>query len=98
MVNTVRTDMLRQVREAGVRLIRFIYCDTSAIIRGRSAYARGLEDRVQTGIRHDLAMGALSMLDRVAAVPGQAAAGEVRIVPDPSTLVVLPYVPRAAAM
>jgi glutamine synthetase len=98
MVNTVRTDMLRQVREAGVRLIRFMYCDTSAIIRGKSTYARGLEDRVRTGLGQDVAMGALSLLDRVAAVPGLATIGEVRIVPDPATLVVLPYVPRVAAM
>ena len=36
LMSVVRTDVLRQTRESGIRLIRFLYCDTSAIIRGKS--------------------------------------------------------------
>ena len=49
-MSMVRTDILRQARESGVRLVRFLYCDTSAIIRGKSTYVRDLEDRLSGGI------------------------------------------------
>jgi glutamine synthetase len=98
MINTVRTDVLRQVRERDIRLVRFLYCDTSAIIRAKSTHVRSLEDRLRTGIGLTKAMQAMCMLDQLASVDGLGAVGEIRLVPDPKTFTVLPYVSRAASM
>ena len=98
MMNAVRNDALRQVREAGVHLVRFLYCDTSSIIRGKSSYVRGLQDRMQAGIGLTVAMQAMTMLDQLAEIEGLGAVGEIRLVPDPSTFVLLPYVPHSASM
>jgi glutamine synthetase len=98
MANGVRNDVLRQTREAGVRLVRFLYCDTSAIIRGKSTYVRALEERLQSGIGLTVAMPAMCMLDHLSSVPEMGPVGEIRLIPDPETFVVLPYVPHQAAM
>ena len=97
-MSMVRTDVLRQARESGVRLVRFLYCDTSAIIRGKSTYVRDLEDRLSGGIGLSKAMAAMTMLDQLADVADLGPVGEVRLVPDPDTFVTLPYVPHTASM
>ncbi|MDB5075819.1 MAG: glnA [Chloroflexi bacterium] len=98
MMNSVRTDILRQVRERDVRMVRFLYCDTSSIIRGKATHVRGLEDRLHSGIGLTVAMQAMCMLDQLANIDGLGAVGEIRLVPDPRTFVVLPYLPRVASM
>lgn len=97
-MSAVRTDVLRLARESSVRLVRFLYCDTSAIIRGKSTYVRGLEDRLRSGIGLTVAMAAMSMLDELAPIPELGPVGEIRLVPDPDTFVTLPYLPNVAAM
>jgi glutamine synthetase len=81
-----------------IRLVRFLYADHGGIIRGKSAGTTRLQDRVSSGIGHTVAMMAMSMLDHLASVDGMGPVGEVRIVPDPSTYVALPYAPGAGAM
>src|SRR5579859_6648968 len=81
-----------------VRLIRFLYADHGGIIRGKSASTTRLNERVASGIGHTVAMMAMSMLDHLQPVEGMGPVGEVRIVPDPATFVILPYAPGAAAM
>jgi glutamine synthetase len=79
-------------------LVRFLYADHGGIIRGKAAGTAGLQERVASGIGHTVAMMAMSMLDHLQPVDGMGPVGEVRIVPDPSTYVELPYAPGAAAM
>jgi glutamine synthetase len=81
-----------------VRLVRFLYADHGGIIRGKSAGAGKLRERVASGIGHTVAMMAMSMLDHLQPVEGMGPVGEVRIVPDPETYVTLPYAPGAGAM
>jgi glutamine synthetase len=81
-----------------VRLVRFLYADHGGIIRGKSAGAEGLRERMASGIGHTVAMMAMSMLDHLQPVEGMGPVGEVRIVPDPATYVALPYAPGAGAM
>jgi len=59
---------------------------------------RSLEERLQSGIGLTVAMQAMCMLDHLAAVPGMGPVGEIRLMPDPDTFVVLPYLPHLAAM
>ena len=81
-----------------VTLVRFLYADHGGIIRGKSASAAMLPARMSTGIGHTVAMMAMSMLDHLQPVEGMGPVGEVRIMPDPATFVLLPYAPGAAAM
>jgi glutamine synthetase len=90
--------VLERVEVDGVELIRFLYADHGGVIRGKAAGRRRLADRLGTGIGHTVAMMAMSMLDHLQPVEGMGPVGEVRIVPDPATFVLLPYAPGAAAM
>src|SRR5271170_5222813 len=81
-----------------ISLVRFLYADHGGIIRGKAAGTSQLSERMASGIGHTVAMMAMSMLDQLQSVEGMGSVGEVRIVPDPSTYVELPYAPGAGAM
>jgi len=93
-----RDEVLRRAGEAGVRLVRFLYCDNGGTIRGKATHVEGLAGRLQSGIGLTVAMQAMSVLDHLAPVEGMGPVGEVRMVPDPETFTVLPYAPRTASM
>jgi len=81
-----------------VALTRFLYVDHGGIVRGKAAATARLAERIESGIGHTRAMMAMSMMDELAPVEGMGPVGEIRIKPDISTFVVLPYAPGAAAM
>jgi glutamine synthetase len=83
---------------ANVRLIRFLYCDNGCVIRGKLAHIDSLAKRLDTGIGLTVAMQAMNMLDQLQPVEGMGPVGEVRLVPDPESFVILPYAPNSAAM
>ena len=89
-----RAEILRRAETAGLRLVRFLYCDNDGIIRGKSSSVTTLKDRLETGIGLTLAMQAFTMLDHLAEVDGMGPVGEIRLVPDPETFVVAPYAPH----
>jgi glutamine synthetase len=91
-------DIDARIDTSQIRLVRFLYADHGGIIRGKAAGTTRLKERVASGIGHTVAMMAMSMLDHLASVDGMGPVGEVRIVPDPSTYVPLPYAPGAGAM
>jgi glutamine synthetase len=93
----IETAMERTSQEQ-LRLVRFLYADHGGIIRGKAAGTTQLRERMASGIGHTVAMMAMSMLDQLQPVAGMGPVGEVRIVPDPDTFVVLPYAPGAGAM
>ncbi|HEX6384687.1 MAG TPA: glutamine synthetase family protein [Anaerolineae bacterium] len=83
---------------ADVRLIRFLYCDNGGVIRGKLAHRDSLARRLDTGIGLTVAMQAMNMLDQLQPVEGLGPVGEIRLVPDTESLVILPYAPHSAAM
>jgi glutamine synthetase len=85
-------------QDAGVELVRFLYVDHGGVVRGKATSRARLTERLQTGIGLVTGMQAMSMLDELAPVAGLGPVGEVRLVPDPDSFVVLPYAPGAAAM
>ena len=87
-----------QARAAGVRLVRFLYCDNDGVIRGKCSGIADLETRLERGIGLTLAMQAFTMLDHLAPFEGMGPVGEIRLVPDPSTFVIAPYAPRTGAV
>jgi glutamine synthetase len=91
-------DVVARCRDAGVRLVRFLYCDNGGIVRGKVVSVEHLAERMRTGVGLTVAMQAMNSLDELQAVEGMGPVGEIRLVPDPATFTVLPYAPRSAAM
>ncbi len=83
---------------AGVRLVRFLYCDNGCTIRGKLAPIDHLASKMESGIGLTVAMQAMNMLDQLQPVEGMGPVGEIRLVPDPESFVILPYAPHSAAM
>src|SRR5215207_7540946 len=90
--------VMQRAQEANVRLARFLYCDNGGIIRGKASALAGLSGRLTDGIGLTVAMMAMNSLDQLQAVAGMGAMGEVRLVPDTDSFVILPYAPHSAAM
>jgi glutamine synthetase len=93
-----KEQVVTAAHHAGVRLIRFLYCDNGGIIRGKLAHIDSLATRLETGIGLTVAMQAMNMLDQLQAVEGMGPVGEIRLVPDAESFKVLPYAPNSAAM
>jgi glutamine synthetase len=85
-------------RDAGVRLVRFLYCDNGGVIRGKLTHIEGLGGRLWCGFGLTVAMQAFNMLDHLVPFEGMGPVGEVRLMADPASFKLLPYVPRSAAM
>ncbi len=81
-----------------VRLVRFLYCDNGCTIRGKLIPVGDLAARLEGGIGLTVAMQAMNMLDQLQPVADMGPVGEIRLVPDPDSFVILPYAPHSAAM
>jgi glutamine synthetase len=92
------SDAVARAQSADLELVLFLYADHGGVIRAKSAATRFLPERIASGIGHTVAMMAMTMLDTLQPVPGMGPVGEVRIKPDPDTMVELPYAPGAGAM
>jgi glutamine synthetase len=91
-------DVARQADEAGLRLVRFLWCGNDGTIRAKASTLHGLEGRIRSGIGLTVGMQAMNSLDQLQPVVGMGPVGEVRLVPDPETFRVLPYAPRTGAL
>jgi len=83
---------------ADLRLVQFLYCDYGGVVRGKSTHVTRLEGRLHEGIALVRGMMSMNALDQLQPVPDMTAVGEVRLVPDPDSFVVLPYAPRTGSM
>jgi glutamine synthetase len=91
-------EVVKQADEAGLRLVRFIWCGNDGTIRAKSSARAGLEGRIASGIGLTVAMQAMNGLDQLQPVEGMGPVGEIRLVPDPDTFRVLPYAPHTGGM
>lgn len=91
-------DVVKLAQENELRLMRFLYCDNGGIIRGKATHTNRLASRMHNGIGQTLAMQAFTGVETLAAVDGMGPIGEFRLIPDPNTFAVLPYVPNAGSM
>src|SRR3712207_8251377 len=80
-----------RVAADGVRLLRFVYCDPSGVIRAKQAHVAGLAATAVSGLGLTRAQNAINVLDDLVPVEGMEPVGEVRIVPDPASYVRLPW-------
>lgn len=91
-------DVVAQAREDGVRLVRFLYCDPSGVIRGKNVHVDRLAIRMRGGVGLTRAQNAINMLEQFVPIAGMEPVGEIRIVPDPDTYSRLDWVPRTASL
>src|SRR5256885_4629500 len=91
-------EIVRTAQERGVQLVRFLYCDNGGVIRGKSTHVGALARRMQSGIGLVKGMQSFTSLDSLAPDATYGPVGEIRLVPDPETFVVLPYAPRSGQM
>ncbi len=91
-------DVVKKTDEAGLRLVRFLWCGNDGTVRGKASGRHGLEGRLESGIGLTVAMQAMNALDQLQPVPGMGPVGEVRLVPDLATFRVLPYAPGTGAV
>src|ERR1700730_9125519 len=91
-------DVVKQAHTSNLRLVRFLYCDNGGIIRGKATHSSRLASRMQEGIGQTFAMQAFTGVESLASVEGMGPVGEFRLIPDPNTFTILPYVPNTASM
>jgi len=91
-------DVLAKADEAGLRLVRFLWCGNDGTVRAKASGRHGLEGRLRSGIGLTVALQAMNALDHLQPVANMGPVGEVRLVPDPDTFRVLPYAPNTGAV
>lgn len=90
-------DLLRSLETSGVRFVRILWCDNANVLRGKAVHIGVLPQYAQHGVGISTAQQAVpATVDAPAAGSGLGPVGEVRLVPDWSTLVSLPYAPGHA--
>lgn len=89
---------LKQLLHAAqVKFVRIIWCDNANLIRAKAAHLNYLEEIIANGVGITVAQMALPvMADAVVPETGLGPVGEVRLMPDWSTLTVLPFAPGHA--
>src|SRR4051794_34171040 len=91
-------EIARAVDDAGVRLVRFLWCGNDGTVRAKASARNGLEGRLERGIGVTVGMQAMNGLDQLQPVPDMGAVGEYRLMADPETFRVLPYAPHCGAV
>ena len=91
-------EIVAQAEAQGLQLVRFLYCDNGGVIRGKSTHVSSLARRMQSGIGLVKGMQSFTSIDTLAPDATYGPVGEIRLVPDPDTFVVLPYAPRSGQM
>jgi glutamine synthetase len=88
-----RDEVVKKAKEQGVKLVFFLYCDNANLIRGKAVNVTRLAGRLESGVGLTVAQQAAADMEVMAKIPGMSAAGEARIMPDPSTYVQMPWAP-----
>jgi glutamine synthetase len=91
-------EILTVVNEERIRLIRYLYCDPAGVIRGKTVTASQLPFKITEGVGLTKAQHAVNLFEDLIPVEGMEPVGEVRIIPDPETFTILPWVDRTAGM
>jgi len=82
----------QQLKDSGIKFVRILWCDNANVIRAKAAHVDYLDDYIDNGVGITVAQMALPvMYDSVVPETGLGPIGEVRLMPDWSTLTVLPF-------
>jgi len=94
---TIR-EVCEAARAAGVRLVRFEYCDVSGVARTKAIHVDQLEHKLLEGVGLTRAQMSINLLEQVIPIEGMEPVGEIRLVPDPATFTVLPWLDGTASV
>ncbi len=92
------TQVLNEIEAKNIRLVRFLYCDPSGVIRGKTAHASQMKNKIVEGVGLTRAQHAINLFEDLVAIPKMEPVGEVRVIPDPDTYTLLPWLERTASM
>ena len=98
MTTTAIQQVCEAARSAGVRLVRFEYCDVSGVARTKAIHVAQLEHKMLEGVGLTRAQMSINLLEQVIPIEGMEPVGEIRLVPDPATFTVLPWAPGSASV
>ena len=85
-------------RNAGVKLIRFEYCDVSGVARTKAIHIEQLQHKLLEGVSLTRAQMSINLLEQVIHIEGMEPVGEIRLVPGLGTFSVLPWAPGSASI
>ncbi len=90
-------DLLTKLQLSGNRFVRVVWCDNANVIRAKAVHIGALRSYLEHGLGISPAQQAVPvMFDSVVVESGLGPVGEVRLMPDWSTLTPLPYAPGHA--
>jgi len=92
------SEVVAAAEKSRVTLIRFEYCDYSGVARTKAVHISQLASAMTEGINFTRAQNAINLLEELQPIEGMEPVGAVRLVPDPDTFTVLPWVPGSASM
>jgi len=82
----------KTLKDARIKFVRILWCDNANVIRAKAAHINYLDDYIKNGVGITMAQQALPvMYDTVVPETGLGPVGEVRLMPDWSTMTILPY-------
>jgi glutamine synthetase len=93
-----KKDVVALTEENHIRLIRYLYCDLAGVIRGKTVHGSQLAGKMDEGVGLTRAQNAVNLFEDLIAVDGMEPVGEVRIIPDPNTFTILPWLDATAGM
>ena len=94
----INKGIVAKVEALDIRLIRYLYCDLAGVIRGKTVHASQFPKKISEGVGLTRAQNAVNLFEELVPVEGMEPVGEVRIIPDPETFTILPWVDRTAGM
>jgi glutamine synthetase len=85
-------ELKQKLKDAGIKYVRILWCDNANVIRAKAAHVDFLEEYIDNGVGITVAQMALPVMhDSVVPETGLGPVGEVRLMPDWSTLTILPF-------
>ena len=93
------SNISKHLKENGIKFVRVLFCDNANIIRSKAFHIDVLAEHFDTGVSITVAQQAFPvMYDTVIAETGLAPVAEAWLVPDWSTLRLLPHIPTHATV
>lgn len=93
----MQIELSKYLSVSGVNFIRVLWCDNANVIRAKAIHIGALSHHFEHGVGISAAQQALPvMYDAVVPESGLSPVGEIRLMPDWSTLNLLPYAPKQA--
>jgi len=63
-------EVLKDVADSDMRLIRFLYCDPSGVIRGKTVHSSQFESKLSEGVGLTRAQNAVNLFEELIPVDG----------------------------